>query len=73
MKKMTRSWQQRSERSWTALIMQTFEELQIEYAACQENMTSDNAILKLNAGAGGTESCDWCSMLVSYVYQMGRA
>ena len=22
-----------------------------------------NAILKLNAGAGGTESCDWCSML----------
>lgn len=24
---------------------------------------SSNAILKLNAGAGGTESCDWCSML----------
>lgn len=23
----------------------------------------DNAILRLNAGAGGTESCDWCSML----------
>lgn len=22
-----------------------------------------NAILRLNAGAGGTESCDWCSML----------
>ncbi|MDR0922742.1 MAG: peptide chain release factor 2 [Hungatella sp.] len=22
-----------------------------------------NAILKLNAGAGGTESCDWCGML----------
>lgn len=22
-----------------------------------------NAILKLNAGAGGTEACDWCSML----------
>jgi peptide chain release factor 2 len=22
-----------------------------------------NAILKLNAGAGGTESCDWCNML----------
>ena len=22
-----------------------------------------NAILKLNAGAGGTESCDWCQML----------
>ena len=27
-----------------------------EYDSC-------NAILKLNAGAGGTESCDWCSML----------
>ena len=27
-----------------------------EYARC-------NAILRLNAGAGGTESCDWCSML----------
>ena len=24
---------------------------------------SQNAILRLNAGAGGTESCDWCSML----------
>ena len=23
----------------------------------------DNAILKLNAGAGGTEACDWCNML----------
>ncbi len=23
----------------------------------------NNAILKLNAGAGGTESCDWCNML----------
>lgn len=24
---------------------------------------NQNVILKLNAGAGGTESCDWCSML----------
>ncbi len=24
---------------------------------------SSSAILRLNAGAGGTESCDWCSML----------
>ena len=24
---------------------------------------TENAILKLNAGAGGTEACDWCSML----------
>lgn len=28
-----------------------------------EEYDSDNAILKLNAGAGGTESCDWCAML----------
>lgn len=28
-----------------------------------EEYDKDNAILKLNAGAGGTESCDWCSML----------
>ena len=26
---------------------------------------SNNAILRLNAGAGGTESCDWCSMLTA--------
>ena len=24
---------------------------------------SENAIIKLNAGAGGTEACDWCGML----------
>ena len=24
---------------------------------------SENAIVKLNAGAGGTEACDWCAML----------
>ena len=29
----------------------------------QENMTVQNAIIKLNAGAGGTEACDWCGML----------
>ena len=25
-----------------------------------------NAILRLNAGAGGTESCDWCSICLLY-------
>ena len=24
---------------------------------------TENAIVKLNAGAGGTEACDWCGML----------
>ncbi|MDO4277052.1 MAG: peptide chain release factor 2 [Eubacteriales bacterium] len=28
-----------------------------------EEYDSENAIIKLNAGAGGTEACDWCSML----------
>ena len=28
-----------------------------------EEYDGDNAILRLNAGAGGTESCDWCGML----------
>ncbi len=28
-----------------------------------EEYDKDNAILKLNAGAGGTESCDWAGML----------
>ena len=28
-----------------------------------EEYDSDNAIIKLNAGAGGTEACDWCGML----------
>lgn len=29
-----------------------------------EEYDKDNAILTLHAGAGGTESCDWCSMLL---------
>ena len=28
-----------------------------------QTLLSGDAILKLNAGAGGTEACDWCSML----------
>ncbi|MBO6133969.1 MAG: peptide chain release factor 2 [Lachnospiraceae bacterium] len=28
-----------------------------------EEYDNSNAILRLNAGAGGTESCDWCNML----------
>ena len=40
----------------------TYEEIRIN-TLLSEEYDSDNAILKLNAGAGGTESCDWCSML----------
>ena len=39
-----------------------FEELRIGTLLSGEYDKS-NAILKLNAGAGGTESCDWCGML----------
>ena len=49
------------------------QEMMEEFAKTLENMRlklllsgeydHNNAILRLNAGAGGTESCDWCSML----------
>ena len=45
---------QKFEASLEKLRMATL--LSGEYDKC-------NAILRLNAGAGGTESCDWCSML----------
>ena len=39
-----------------------FEDLRISTLLSGE-YDKNNAILKLNAGAGGTESCDWCGML----------
>ena len=41
---------------------ETFETIRISTLLSGE-YDRNNAILKLNAGAGGTESCDWCSML----------
>ncbi len=36
-------------------------------------MDPNNAIFSINAGAGGTESCDWCSMLLRmYTHWMDR-
>ncbi len=43
-------------------FISTFESIRIGTLLDGE-YDSNNAILKLNAGAGGTESCDWCSML----------
>jgi len=43
-------------------FISTFEEIRIGTLLSAE-YDNNNAILKLNAGAGGTESCDWCSML----------
>ena len=39
------------------------EELRIK-TLLSEEYDKDNAILTLHAGAGGTESCDWASMLL---------
>lgn len=44
------------------VFTETFEEIRIGTLLTGEYDKS-NAILKLNAGAGGTESCDWCGML----------
>ena len=41
---------------------QDFDDIRIKTLLSGE-YDSENAILKLNAGAGGTEACDWCSML----------
>ena len=43
-------------------FIRAFEELRISTLLSDE-YDKNNAILKLNAGAGGTESCDWASML----------
>jgi peptide chain release factor 2 len=43
-------------------FVERFEALRIKTLLSGE-YDRDNAILKLNAGAGGTESCDWASML----------
>ena len=56
-----------------ASLIPEIEEMLEQFKETLENMRmklllsgeydSNNAILRLNAGAGGTESCDWCSML----------
>ena len=43
-------------------FIKEFDELRISTLLSGE-YDKNNAILKLNAGAGGTESCDWCGML----------
>ncbi len=43
-------------------FIREFEGLRLDTLLSGEYDKND-AILKLNAGAGGTESCDWCSML----------
>nr|WP_314465644.1 peptide chain release factor 2 [uncultured Clostridium sp.] len=45
-----------------AELKEKLEEMRINTLLSGE-YDSHNAILRLNAGAGGTESCDWCSML----------
>ena len=50
-----------------AAFVEEFEELRLDTLLSDE-YDKDNAILTLHAGAGGTESCDWASML-SRMYQ----
>nr|WP_288826319.1 peptide chain release factor 2 [uncultured Clostridium sp.] len=45
-----------------AELKEKLEEMRINTLLSGE-YDSHNAILRLNAGAGGTESCDWCSIL----------
>ena len=45
-------------------FIETFETIRINTLLSGE-YDKNNAILKLNAGAGGTESCDWCSISFS--------
>lgn len=44
------------------LLMKRLSQLQI-LTLLSEEYDKNNAVVKLNAGAGGTESCDWCEML----------
>lgn len=52
-----------------AEAIEIFENLQIatseleQKSLLSEEMDPNNAIISINAGAGGTESCDWASML----------
>ena len=43
-------------------VIHTFEEFEIEVLLSHE-YDQNNAILEIHPGAGGTESCDWASML----------
>ena len=53
-------------------FIQTLESIRMKTLLSGE-YDKNNAILKLNAGAGGTESCDWAAMLYRmYTIWAGR-
>ncbi len=43
-------------------FIETLDKMRID-TLLSDTYDKNNTILKLNAGAGGTESCDWCGML----------
>lgn len=49
-------------RDSTAALLKELDELEIQ-SFLSGKMDKNNAILSINAGAGGTESCDWADML----------
>lgn len=58
-----------NDESMVAEIEEEFEKFQVNFEELRLStlldgeFDKDNAILTLHAGAGGTEACDWCSML----------
>ena len=55
----------------TELLIQDVEELEFKNMLSAEE-DSLNAVLQITAGAGGTESCDWGSMLLRMYLMWGE-
>lgn len=54
-----------------AALTEKLEELELE-SFLSGKMDRNNAILSINAGAGGTESCDWAEMLLRMYTRWGE-
>lgn len=55
-----------------AELEHNLEKLRMETLLSGEYSDRYNAILRLNAGAGGTESCDWCGVLLRMYCLVGQ-
>ena len=58
--------------SLAAEVEKTAEDVE-QKALLSDEMDSNNAIISINAGAGGTESCDWASMLFRMLVRWAEA
>ena len=50
----------------------SFDKYSYENTCCPVNTIETMPSVTLHAGAGGTESCDWCKYAVSYVLPVGQ-